>query len=57
MAAIDKGSRRGKTPAERGEEARDAQRQLKEEAAERRKKALTGAADPGPKRPKRPMRP
>ena len=52
MAAIDKGSRRGKTPAERGEEARDAQQRLKQEAAERRKKALAGAPTPpsGPQR-------
>ena len=52
MAAIDKGSRRSKTPAERGEEARDAQRQLKEEAAERRKKAQVSPTAK-PSRPRR----
>jgi hypothetical protein len=52
MAAINRGTRRGKTPSERGEEARDAQRILKQEAAERRKNALVIPAAK-PSRPRR----
>jgi hypothetical protein len=40
MAAIDRGGQRAKTPAARGEEAQEVQRRLKQEAAERRKKAV-----------------
>jgi capsid protein len=52
MAAIDRGNRRGKTPSERGDEAHEVQRRLKQEAAERRKKALA-VADARPSRPRR----
>lgn len=52
MAERETRSQRSKTPAERGEEAQGVQRRLKDEAAERRKKALA-AADPRPSKPRR----
>jgi capsid protein len=52
MAAVDRGGSRAKTPAARGEEAHEVQRRLKQEAAERRKKAVT-VADARTPRPRR----
>jgi uncharacterized protein YdaU (DUF1376 family) len=56
--ALDRDSRRAKTPNERGQEAGAHQRRLKEEAAERRKKAAEekGARPSGPQRPRTPPR-
>ena len=53
MAAIDRGGQRAKTPAARGEEAHEVQRRLKQEAAERRKKAVA-RADARPSRARLP---
>ena len=53
MAASDRGGQRAKTPAARGEEAQEVQRRLKQEAAERRKKA-TPVVDARPSRARRP---
>jgi hypothetical protein len=54
MASTDRESRRGKTPAERGKEAGEVQRRLKQEAAERRKKVLKDAGSRSPGGPQRP---
>ena len=56
--ALDRDSRRAKTPNERGQEAGAHQRRLKEEAAERRRKAAEeqGARPSGPQRPRTPPR-